>query len=793
LNIFEQEQARRSGLGTSSGTQSAAEFLLNAAEQERSPGIVDTAIDLFTGDSRRVGNYPEYIDYSTGTMGGDISLAAKTLFEADPQARAEILKNNVEGSSYSKPDKFGNIYWKDPKGQVYIMNDPGLSQSDFNHFAAEVLKFLPAGRLAVGTKAALGAGKLATAAGVMAGAVGAGGTELASDFASKAVGREKPINPAEALGAAVGGGLGELLGPAATALAYHFGPRFNSVVQYLSRTKLRNEDGSLTPQVAAILKEAGIDIDQLSQPMQQRVGEAIQATGATAKEMLDKGRPGQIARSRAAMAAAEEIGSDALPNTQVFRAEAVNDYNELGALYRASREAVRGGEASNLIRNAFKDRARNLAADLQQYGQRFANDGVEIATEAGAGDVLNQSIATISARKLAEYKNLRNMIPEDTFFEEAQRIPNFLRRAAVGSGDDKMYIAKGTTPQTVKLLDNMRKTLRLKKGQPGAVNQNTLEELRQVIDAKIGPAKAKGNHKDVTAMIRMKDAIDDWQDHVIERGLVRTGRMGQTPQETVKLIRTTRDMYREYKSLFGKNRNAATPDQAAIGRTMENAAKFQSRDVTGLNTIEGILGPTGFGTQSKAAIGAARIKDIFGENSPEFGLLQQAAWRRIIDPAIKNGAATPERVVTEINNALTNERSAALAKVLFKPQQIAQMREIAQIGRMISTRRDVYPTSPTAPALVSYFKELINSLGVPIMMGSQFGPAGFVVGRAVTKVASGKPVESISKKAAANMVSPITRQLTERSGLLGAFGASVGSDPELGNTIDTTTGILYGP
>lgn len=783
-----QQQMEKRGLTQGSNTQRT----ISAKDAPASPpGVMASVADFFTGDSEKVGDFPEYAaapELNQLSM-DSLSLAAKTLWESDPEARAEIMKNNVKGSDTAKDAK-GNDYWIDPNGKPYIMDDPGLTANDFMRFTAETLKFLPAGRVAVGTKAALGAGKLATTASAGAGALAAGTTELLSDATSRGFfGREKDVDPTEALGAAIGGGVGELLAPVAGKLAKTFGPRFQGVLQFLSRTKLQNEDGSLTAPVIDILQKAGIDPAELTQNTQQKVAANIEAAGIAAGDLMRKGAVGNAERTRAAMTAADAVASDLLPNTRPFKAEAANDLNELANLYRTRQEGVRGGEASQVVREAFDDRAKNLAGDLENFGDTFASQGKFLASEQEAGEYLNDSILDAGSQKLAQYRELRNQVPARTYYLEGQQLPKIMERTARGSGvDDRLLLSPDTTPEAIAILKKVQDFFTPAKGVVGqaqarikGLNQTAIEDFRQTIEAAIGRAKTAsmggGNNKDVKALTRMKHSIDDWQDDVVERQMVDIKTGDVTGAQGVQMIKDSRRLFREYAKLFRKNTRTASSDERAVSGTIANAGK---EDVSGLETIEGILGTgNSFGSLRRSSVAAERVKRIFGEDSPQFQLLQQAAWRRLIAPAIKNGTGKPEALSRRIDEVFKGEKSKALLDVLYPTEKQAQIREIKKLADIISRRDIVFNGPGTAATLISYLKDAVNGFALPVVAGGAFGPGGFVLGRAVTKIAGQANVKGqVDRSVAERMVAPIEQQLKQRTGLPVAIGANAlsGSD-----------------
>jgi len=205
----------------------------DVVEPDDDRGIVESTVDFVTGRTRGRGDLPEL-----GSLGdvapkemGDLAIAAGFFTTPDIQARKDIIRKNVPGVTFDR-DEHGNTVVNLPDGRQAFLNAPGLSLQDFADLGSEVVKFLPAAKLA-----GVGQGVLSRAA--LAGA-GAGATSVAEDVAAIPQGSEQGIDP---LRAVITAGTGAALEPVVS-LGIGIGRFFADRLSRIVRRSAREQPGA---------------------------------------------------------------------------------------------------------------------------------------------------------------------------------------------------------------------------------------------------------------------------------------------------------------------------------------------------------------------------------------------------------------------------------------------------------------------------------------------------------------------------------------------------------------------
>lgn len=144
------------------------------------------------------------VQFSGATPLQQLKLATGFMLNAKPEARIDMIRKTLPEAQISR-DMRGNVL-VEYKGETAFLNRPGADIRDVEDISGDVLKFLPAGKVA-SVPGNLG-GR------VLAGGAASGATQAASDVASGAFGSEQGVDPLGVALATGGGAGGELLGGA---------------------------------------------------------------------------------------------------------------------------------------------------------------------------------------------------------------------------------------------------------------------------------------------------------------------------------------------------------------------------------------------------------------------------------------------------------------------------------------------------------------------------------------------------------------------------------------------------
>jgi hypothetical protein len=593
----------------------------DAMRNVRQPGyspsdLLGKAKNLVTGNRDREFNLPEF-DLPMEASTRQVKTAAGMLMTFDPQREAEIIKANYPDIKFGQDSK-GNIIADGSSygGGVGYLNRPGLSLRDLTKAGFAVLAFTPAGK--AGGLASSTAGRMATVAGA------SGATQAGLDAASQSMGGGvKGVDMGDVGLAALGGGVFEGIGGA---LARSFGPAYK---------------GEVTPEIRQSFWEsaraAGLDPEQMTDDVirsyMDRAADSTQ--GAAGGEFGIRYTRGQESGD-----AKQLMLEDRMRNGPSGRAQ-----NRMETFGTAQSQDVMTAR-DNLTRQMGPGTIERPveAGELVSEGVRAQARAAESATHA-AYDAVGQASLSVPGQK--------------GLFARLQRI------AKVNQFETHGDIA----PATRRALDEITTYSSWLDNQGGlakAQPMRRLESFRKRLDGWIDSA---GNPNDKRQMFMLKREFNIYLDRAVDRSLF-SGDQGAIAQ-----LKLARGLHADYMRRFtqqdvrtrtgGKIRDEAG---AAIQRMVEGDPNPEEvvNYVFGINKITG--------KKSGAAI-AGRIRDIVGEDSPEWASLRKAAFLKLTDPgraAVFSGA----RMMTHLTDAMNN--SPTLLNTLFSREEQAQFVRFAR-------------------------------------------------------------------------------------------------------------------
>jgi hypothetical protein len=166
------------------------------------------------------------------SIGQQIQLAAGYFLNSSPDARKDMIRNILGDEATFEVDERGNTIVKYGNERANI-SQPGIDAQDAIDFMSDMVKFLPAAKVASffggPAMAIFGRGPSAIR-GAVAGAPAAMVTQAASDIASEAFGSEQGVNLPAMAAAGIGGAGGELAG----GMIRRFTPRADEVLSRIS-------------------------------------------------------------------------------------------------------------------------------------------------------------------------------------------------------------------------------------------------------------------------------------------------------------------------------------------------------------------------------------------------------------------------------------------------------------------------------------------------------------------------------------------------------------------------------
>lgn len=282
---------------------------------------------------------------------------------------------------------------------------------------------------------------------------------------------------------------------------------------------------------------------------------------------------------------------------------------------------------------------------------------------------------------------------------------------------------------------------------------------------------------DNRAMGRIIDAFDNRVESAINEGLF------SGDPRALDAIKQARSAYRYYRQTFTSQ--GAGDD---VGRAMER--------ITGRNGGDGAT-PTEVGNYlyGNARVGgsglsvrlANRMKDVLGDQSPEWSAIRQGLWSRLSSATEGTTEFGPQRQANRIMEFL-NGSGAPLAQTMFSSQERALMSRYAMVMQQLTPKPGTVNYSNTAPVLRMIMSNALR--GLAVMLGeATAGPAGAAAGfgapfaakALAERSAAGRVARSLYQSPAQNASDAQFSQQMARYGALAARSLTGISDQNAAN------------
>ena len=565
------------------------------------------------------------------------------------EAQLDILRQ-FDPTVQTARDRFGNTVIRF-QGQPFYLNRSGMSARDGMDLMQDAAIAVPFAGAAA--RAVKGFGLLARTG---AQGVAGGLASLTRDAQSAAAGSRQGVDlDAAAMGAA-GGAAGEVIGSGLSAVLSRFR---NNPAQFV------RPDGSLTDDGARMFTEAGIDAGDVTQRMGQNFAERARQTGTntgTARE-----------------AAAAEF------NIPLSRGQATGDFDQI-AFEQSAQRGARGQSAGAVMREFDQGQRTAVRDAFGNFSDRVAPRAMDVLDERQAGETVAgglQRAAEASRENVGRlYDTARGMgasIRADAVQDVGQTVRNTL-----SNGANPVIIDDALTPFAARALreidelsnlniQNVAQPAPRAMGATGATNEaaeiagvsfDGIEQVRKRINAlyRQAPPTERG------AIGRVMGAFDDWFDNAADRAML------SGSDDALEAIKKARAAYRNDRRLYGAGRSA---DEDA-GNAMQ---RLLSPETTAQEAANILYGTSKVGESGVAVRLARRIEQAVGRNSPEFDALRRGIISRMVqnaeDAITQPGAQAMQNRISEFIGG----RGSDLSRVLFTPDEIGQLRRLANVLR----------------------------------------------------------------------------------------------------------------
>lgn len=630
-----------------------------------------------------------------GTAGEVAKTAAGLLLAVDPEARADVIRENIPGAEIVK-DSAGNDIVQIRGENLGFVNKPGISEGDITQLMAGMLAFIPAARVGSFFTGLLGRSAATATAG--------GATSAGLDKAAQAFGSEQGVNLERAIIAGLFGAGAETIGAVIKAVR--------------SVPGMFKADGTLTDTGRKVITDAGLDPDSIS----VQVSEALRAQARSGVSPLATGTPQAVARQ--ARADAFDFPARRAQITGEF-----DDFSDeqqlLGGRGRRG-EDVRRNEADQNVRirsiadefvddagrgRAVIEREADGGAQLSEVLQREARKSEEAANAAWEvfrsrqAEFSPESILDLTRGMLTELREVSGSILIDKstaphIHAMRTRLRSF-EKILRSNIEDNVPGAARMKPFTIRSLDARRRSL-----------SNAIDSA--------GPRTPEGR-----ALVRIKRRMDDWIDEAIDKGLF------EGDADVLDALEKARAATAEYKRAFvDVTLPEARRKSVATSRIMQ---KFIEDAPTDEQAVRWLFGSGQLGMAPESANVVRHLVATFGKDHETYDLMRQLAARRVLDKAFNPGEEIGgEALAKAVENSL-DKNAVTIMRELFSPEEITRFREFAALLRDRVPARRTRGDTGSGQFVKQAMQKLAEQLGFSgaLAAGEPAFAVGSIVGRRV--------------------------------------------------------------
>lgn len=389
-----------------------------------------------------------------------------------------------------------------------------------------------------------------------------------------------------------------------------------------------------------------------------RVGEAVDGTqvrldrpadagGIVGQRVRDVG--GQAEAALAARNAALQAERDAL-----FRG-ASEASESIGARFNPNgfEPVEAGGNLASTMRSAAE---RSRDGYRQAYTDAFAKEG-QVAPEffTGVNKPGSQGV----------------MVPGAPLNDFAAPISTRIKERLLQL-DEPIIPDRTLTPLASRTLDDLDRVAQLNLGRIGnpapgqeiaGVNLRGVEQARKIITSRVSEAKNNPNAaSDYRALTGIARQFDDQLERVFDSALFKGD------ETALQAIRDARGAFAQHQNTF---RARARGDDAGAA-----IQKIVERNATPEEVANYVLGSSRVGDNGLSVRMFGRLKEMLGQNSPEFQGLRGAAWQKLTAGADAATPAGAQKLALSIRE-FTGGRGSTLAKQMFNADELGAMQRYA--------------------------------------------------------------------------------------------------------------------
>lgn len=462
-------------------------------------------------------------------------------------------------------------------------------------------------------------------------------------------------------------------------------------------------------------------VDPLSEEGQSRAWELAQfaspiSAGSRARQVAPQSVP-QVARD-AAESGVNLTAGQRTGNPSLLSREDAAFGGAYGARAQEVAQAARARQMDELFR------AREGVGDMA--GRGVAN----LERPADAGGIVADAVKANAeaARQGFKQKYETAFSSTGSFKPEAFEGMSGRITESLTNRADPIIIDDVLTPAANRALGELDKIQNLKlgtTGQPAAgdavtgVNLRGVDQARKKLVAFYSAAKA--NPTDARAMQGIIREFDDQIEQSVLKGLF------EGDEKFLAALKDARSEFATYQKTFKKQNSL---DDA--GRVLETMVR---QDVTPEQVANYIYGSSKVGANATNVRVVGRLKELLGEDSPQWAAIRQGAWQKLTGTAEGKTPLGPQAVASRIAE-FTSGDGKTFARHLFSPEEITAMQKHANIERALSSKAGTANPPNSGNRLAGLLRESFGAIGAMLGAGAG-GPQGAAAGYAAGKTAGG--------------------------------------------------------
>lgn len=428
---------------------------------------------------------------------------------------------------------------------------------------------------------------------------------------------------------------------------------------------------------------------------------------------------------------------------------------ETGELPLIQREqaAARGalGDAAQARAQEFLNQQRGQVQSATERVQQGFDPFNQVIAETPqqAGQLVSQGVKSAEAQAKAGVKgayDYAKSLPGEIHAEAFEGIGQKIK-GELSLRDNPVVIDDKLTPFASRAIQDVKQriaNLQIQNradpfGQPNpenisGVSLRGVDQMRRRLSSFRSDAFASGNAADGRAAKAVLDAFDNHVDQAINGGLFKGDPLA------VQAWNDARAAHADYKSTFSAGKNDP------VGRVVERITGNGNNPAAIPNDVADFMyGGSGVNPNSLNVGVAKRVRDILGEQSPEWSAVKQGLFSRIVDPGPGVTDWGPGKIAQRVNKFL-NVDGLELSKEVFSPAERNLIQQYGQLQRRLEVPQSGANWSNTSTVLAPMLKKISGGIAAVVgaVIGHTVAPGLYGVGEAAGAAAASKVSKTVS-------------------------------------------------